>query len=454
MSKNKVLYVLHNHPSVRPGGAEGYALELYNAMRLSGDFEPILLARTGPPMSKSMQNHPGTVFAPVNEDFNQYFIYTNAVNFDWFNGAPRGKDILTEQYHRFLETYKPDVVHFQHTLYLGYDMILQTRRTLPDARIVYTLHEYIPICHRDGQMLRTRDNELCKESSPQNCHECFPEISPQSFFMRRQFIQSHFSLVDLFIAPSRFLLERYVEWGIPRGKIRYEEYGRAAARDAPAEEVRGIRNRIAFFGQLNPFKGTNVLLKALQILADESSRRGDNDGSGSRREVHTWMHGANLDLQLPSFQENFKTLLHAIRDHVTFAGPYDQNKLSALMANIDWVVVPSIWWENSPLVIQEAFQYGRPVICSDIGGMAEKVTHMINGLHFRAGDPVDLARTIRYAVSTPGLWEKLRDGIPEVYAMQDHRATLTRFYRDLLSCRVSDSGSAMSSSARTEVTLP
>jgi len=57
------------------------------------------------------------------------------------------------------------------------------------------------------------------------------------------------------------------------------------------------------------------------------------------------------------------------------------------MAAVDWVVVPSIWWENSPLVIQEAFAHGRPVICSDIGGMAEKVAHEKNGLHFRANDP-------------------------------------------------------------------
>ena len=56
------------------------------------------------------------------------------------------------------------------------------------------------------------------------------------------------------------------------------------------------------------------------------------------------------------------------------------------MAEIDWVVVPSIWWENSPLVIQEAFLHGRPVICSDIGGMAEKVRHGVDGLHFRVGD--------------------------------------------------------------------
>ena len=57
------------------------------------------------------------------------------------------------------------------------------------------------------------------------------------------------------------------------------------------------------------------------------------------------------------------------------------------MARIDWVVVPSIWWETGPLVVMEAFQYGRPVICSDIGGMSEKVTDGVNGLHFRRRDP-------------------------------------------------------------------
>ena len=50
------------------------------------------------------------------------------------------------------------------------------------------------------------------------------------------------------------------------------------------------------------------------------------------------------------------------------------------------MVVPSIWWETGPLVVLEAFQHGRPVICSDIGGMAEKVTDGVNGLHFRTRD--------------------------------------------------------------------
>ena len=101
------------------------------------------------------------------------------------------------------------------------------------------------------------------------------------------------------------------------------------------------------------------------------------------------------------------------------------------MEHADWIVVPSIWWENSPLVIQEAFMHGRPVICSDIGGMAEKVRDGVDGLHFRANDARSLAATIQRAAGTPGLWEKLRQGIRPVYAMQEHVARLTTLYDHL-----------------------
>jgi len=94
-------------------------------------------------------------------------------------------------------------------------------------------------------------------------------------------------------------------------------------------------------------------------------------------------------------------LLEATRGRVNFVGEYRHEDLPALMEKVDWVVVPSIWWENSPLVIQEAFMYGRPVICSDIGGMAEKVRDGVDGLHFRAGDPESLAEAIGRAAG-PG----------------------------------------------------
>jgi glycosyltransferase involved in cell wall biosynthesis len=116
---------------------------------------------------------------------------------------------------------------------------------------------------------------------------------------------------------------------------------------------------------------------------------------------------------------------------VTFVGEYKHDDLPALMEKTDWVVVPSIWWENSPLVIQEAFMHGRPVICSDIGGMAEKVRDRVNGLHFRARDPDSLAETIARAARSRELWSKLRAGIPEIYTMDEHVASLTRLYEGL-----------------------
>ena len=105
------------------------------------------------------------------------------------------------------------------------------------------------------------------------------------------------------------------------------------------------------------------------------------------------------------------------------------------MARPDWVVVPSIWWENSPLVIQEAFLHGRPVICSDIGGMAEKVRDGVDGLHFRAGDPVSLARTIERATTNPRLWRSLRDGIRDPYPMDAHVSRLLDLYGETIEQR-------------------
>jgi glycosyltransferase involved in cell wall biosynthesis len=448
MSNLKVLYICHNHATVRPGGVEAYALELYEAMRASDEFEPLLLAKGGPPVSVVENHHLGTPFGLVNDDPNQYFFYTNGTDFDHFYGTLRNKDIYTKFLHEFLISHQPNVVHIQHTVLLGYDLIRQIRTSLPHAVIVYTLHEFLPICHRQGQMVRTNGNELCSQESPRRCHECFPGIPPQHFFMRKRFVLSHLSLVDLFLTPSRFLLERYVEWGIPREKIRYEPNGRHYPESIVEAEPGRPRNRLGFFGQFSLYKGVNVLLRAMKSLTGDGSRgdatrlverwtatprpnaedRPDSDSPN----VQLRLHGANLELQPGTFQNEFRELLEATRQNVTLVGRYEQADLPRLMANVDWVVVPSIWWENSPLVIQEAFQHRRPVICSNIGGMAEKVAHGVNGLHFQVGDAVSLAETIRHAVSTPGLYEALRGGIPEVYKIEDHVTALADIYRSLL----------------------
>jgi glycosyltransferase involved in cell wall biosynthesis len=155
---------------------------------------------------------------------------------------------------------------------------------------------------------------------------------------------------------------------------------------------------------------------------------------GEEFDGHLTVFGANLEIQPIEFREQVEARLKGGLANVTFAGPYERADLGKLMSRIDWVIVPSIWWETGPLVVMEAFQYGRPVICSDVGGMSTRVTDGVNGLHFRRRDSLDLARKIERATDTPGLWDELRAGIPPDPPrwMHDHVRILTGYYKRLL----------------------
>ncbi|HEX6780458.1 MAG TPA: glycosyltransferase family 4 protein [Solirubrobacterales bacterium] len=417
----RVLQICHNHPRVRPGGAEVYAHELHRHLRRSEGWDPTFLARSGPPHSPAGAPHLGAPISPMEGTADEYLLYPEDHDYDWMFGTMRRrKNLYTGDLCRFLLALRPDVIHFQHTLFIGYDAIREARHTLPDTPIVYTLHEFLPICHNKGQMVRTTDRSLCAEATPRRCAECFPDIAPDEFFLRQRFIRAQFDLVDLFVAPSATLRERFVEWGIPRERILLEEYGRAEAPPLGGDFRPAPHDSFGIFGQVNPYKGIDVLLRAMQALGAEAPR--------------LRIHGANLDLQERSFRDEISDLLAATQG-VTSLGPYPPERAGEMMAAVDWVVVPSVWWENSPLVIQEAFAARRPVICSDVGGMAEKVLDGVNGIHFRVGDPGSLAAAIERAVSTPGLWDRLREGIPRVHSMAKHAEVLTTAYESLIEAR-------------------
>ena len=204
-----------------------------------------------------------------------------------------------------------------------------------------------------------------------------------------------------------------MRWGIPRERIVHEPHGFVPAQPLPERERRrGARDRFGFFGQFTEFKGADVLLEAFASLAK----------AGEDFHGRLWIHGANLDTAPAEFQDRFRELLEDAGDRVRLVGQYDRADLAKLMARVDWVVIPSIWWETGPLTVGEAFQHGRPVICSDMGGMSEKVTDGVNGLYFRRGDADELADVIERAATTPGLWEELRRGIPAVPTMREHVA--------------------------------
>jgi glycosyltransferase involved in cell wall biosynthesis len=391
-------------------------------MQASGEVEPIFLARTG--ITPATPEPPETVVGAFDWGESEYWIFGDMPTFDKLNQRQLDKSLFTVHLREFLLEHKPDVVHVQHTLYLGVDLLREIRNTLPDAAIVYTLHEYYAICNRGGLMVRTLEEELCDHDSPQRCHECFPETSPAEFFLRKRFIKSHLALVDHFLAPSRLLVDRFVAWGIPPDKIDVSENGRVAPGRVEPDQ-RTSRNRIGYFGQLNFHKGVLVLLEAMRILA-----QGDGTGVNGHLAPELHLHGANLQWQPLEFQEEFGELVDS--PNVAFFGEYPKENLPDLMAAVDWIVVPSLWWENSPVVIQEAFQYGKPVICSGFGAMAEKVTDGVNGLYFRRGDPEDLAATIRRAAASPELWAELRAGIPPVRPIDEDVDSLIRIYRNLV----------------------
>ena len=94
-------------------------------------------------------------------------------------------------------------------------------------------------------------------------------------------------------------------------------------------------------------------------------------------------------------------------------GSYPVDQLASRMARVDWCIVPSLWEEAFCLVISEAGEFRRPVICSDIGAMAERVTDDVDGIHFTRGDPDALAAAMLRASTETGLWERLSGAIPE-----------------------------------------
>jgi glycosyltransferase involved in cell wall biosynthesis len=266
-----------------------------------------------------------------------------------------------------------------------------------------TLHEFIAICMNNGQMVKT-DGRLCHQYSPRECHLCFPHVSPENFFLREQYVKSFFRLVDRFISPSEFLRQRYVNWGLDPEAVTVLENGLPPGGRVPLRTLHNgeIRGRFAFFGQINPYKGVDVILEAFAAMPKKL-----------RKLVTLDIFGSGLGLQTPEFQERIHKLLAKCKDRVHLHGPYEPEEMGRLMAEVDWVVMGSVWWENSPLVIQEAYKFGRPILCPDIGGMAEKVRPGTGGLHYRARDSVSLGAIISRIVEEPDLYAALHASLPE-----------------------------------------
>src|SRR5690606_28265872 len=127
--------------------------------------------------------------------------------------------LLIESYVEFRHQIRPAVVHFHHFLTLAIYLLSITRQALPEARIVFTFHEFLAICAAAGQMLRRTDRSLCTSASSVRCHQCLPEHGPDFFFLREMWMKKHFEVVDTFTTPTRFMVDHYARWGIDPNRI-------------------------------------------------------------------------------------------------------------------------------------------------------------------------------------------------------------------------------------------
>ncbi|MBI4881609.1 MAG: glycosyltransferase [Planctomycetes bacterium] len=112
---------------------------------------------------------------------------------------------------------------------------------------------------------------------------------------------------------------------------------------------------------------------------------------------------------------------------LTFEGAVLPGEGYRFLAEVDVLLVPSLWYENSPLTIHEAFQTGVPVVATDLGGMAELVEKG-GGLLFRQNDAADLHRSLRRLLDEPGLVAALRRSIPAVKSIEENAAEMEALY--------------------------
>ncbi|NQZ04546.1 glycosyltransferase family 4 protein [Idiomarina sp.] len=384
----RLLMIAHGHPDFNKGGAEIAAYRLYKELRDQGS-DAYFLART------QLAPHGGAAFSH-RADGREILFHTNMDDGFIFSNVKTRH--LWKDFAELLSIVKPDIVHLHHYFLLGVEIFQVIKNVLPNCRVILTLHEYLAICHQHGQMLKT-NGKLCYKANARDCNRCFPDFEPGDFLLREHYIKQQFAHVDHFVSPSAFLKQRYVDWGLANDQIHVIENGQLPLDQAPEKRPQNVI-KLGYFGQLNPVKGIDVLLKAIGLLEPSV-----------RSKLHLEIHGANFDQQTSDFQRKIKKLIKPIKRHVTFVGSYEPHELTRIMSTMHWAVVPSTWWENSPMVIQEAQANHLPLIVSDIGGMVEKVEHEVNGLTFRVGSPVALAETLTRVVDEPELFRRCCEGV-------------------------------------------
>lgn len=389
MTGLRILQISHDHPDWTPGGTEIVAHDLHRALERRGVSSTFLAASTTLQRPDSASGSLGRQGGDMVLQTGGYdrFLMNRLDGLRWLDSLGR-----------LIGEVQPDVVHLHGIDRVGAEIIPALRRLAPSTRIVLTLHDYQVICPNDGLLLTRAEGARCRGASADGCRACFPELGAPRHALRKTYLATILQGVDQFLAPSRFLRDRFLDWGLPAHKLKLMPNA-VAPLALMQDRPRATRDRFAFFGSIAPHKGVLTLLDAAAQLQAQ--------GAGLRLSLN-----GGLRHPEPAFRDAFQQRLAAAQPLAQHLGPYDRSALASRMVDVDWVVVPSIWWENAPLVILEAQAAGRPVIASSLGGMAELVKDGETGLLVPPGDAGALAEVLRSAAREPALWTRLAAAQP------------------------------------------
>ncbi|MBN9391127.1 MAG: glycosyltransferase family 4 protein [Chloroflexi bacterium] len=356
----------------------------------------------------------------------------------------------------FLEEFRPDIM-LVNACYLFGVGVLRAARQLGIPTVVY-LHDFWFLCQRITLM--RPDGTLCSGNvNAETCAACISQdkrahlwadrlslgqasrtlaagskagFEPftdllggrqkiETLKLRRQRLLRALEEADQVIAPSLYLKKVFEENGFPKDKILYSRYSQDENRLAALVAARERRLttspgnlRVGFLGQTKPHKGVHLLVKAFRKINAE----------GARLSIH-----GRFD-ETDKYHRHLKKLAGS-DERIKFAGPYHREQLPEILENLDVVVVPSVWLENSPLVIMEAQAAGLPVITTNLGGMAEMVRPEQNGLLFARNDVADLTRQLKRLIDEPGLVRKLAERIPPAKTTGQEYAELMPIFERL-----------------------
>ena len=432
----KIVQVIHGYPMRYNAGSEVYTQTLCQG--LAGRHEVHVFTR-------EEDSFAADGVTRDEQDPDDRRIHLRLVN------APRNRDRYRDSgvdraFAALLDEVQPDIVHIGHLNHLSTSLILEAaRREIP---VVYTLHDYWVMCPR-GQFMQTHPADpedlwaACDGQNDRKCAErCYARYYSGSdtehatdtaywtdwVARRMRHVRAMVEHVDLFVAPARYLERRYRdEFGLPASKLVYLDYGFDHARLTGRERRSGEPFTFGYIGTHIPAKGIDQLIAAFGRLQGEARLR-------------IWGRPRGQDTA--ALQAIAARLPGDACSRVEWRPEYrNQEIVRDVFDHVDAIVVPSIWVENSPLVIHEALQARVPVVTADAGGMAEYVHHEVNGLLYAHRDPAALADQMQRLVDDPDLARRLGargylgDPAGDIPDVREHVEAVEVLYRQVLARR-------------------